>query len=114
MGDGPGTASDAPLVLLSGGGGGARLAAGLSQASVERPLLVVTNTGDDFEHCGLTICPDTDSVLYAVSQTIDPQRGWGRADESWSVFEALKKLGGPDWFQLGDKISPCISLAPPC
>jgi len=79
------------------------LAAGLSQASVERLLLVVTNTGDDFEHCGLTICPDTDSVLYAVSQTIDPQRGWGRAQESWSVFEALKTLGGPDWFQLGDK-----------
>ena len=72
MGDVPGTASDAPLVLLSGGGGGARLAAGLSQASDERPLLVVTNTGDDVEHCGLTICPDTDSVLYAVSQTIDP------------------------------------------
>ena len=92
-----------PLVLLSGGGGGARLAAGLSQASDERPLLVVTNTGDDFEHCGLTICPDTDSVLYAVSQTIDPQRGWGRADETWSVFEALQSLDGPDWFQLGDK-----------
>ena len=103
MGYGSGTASDAPLVLLSGGGGGARLAAGLSQASDERRLLVVTNTGDDFEHCGLTICPDTDSVLYAVSQTIDPQRGWGRAKESWSVFEALKNLGGPDWFQLGDK-----------
>ena len=103
MGEGSGTTSDAPLVLLSGGGGGARLAAGLSQSSAERPLLVVTNTGDDFEHCGLTICPDTDSVLYAVSQTIDPQRGWGRAQESWSVFEALKSLGGPDWFQLGDK-----------
>jgi len=103
MGAGPLATSDAPLVLLSGGGGGARLAAGLSQASVERPLLVVTNTGDDFEHCGLTICPDTDSVLYAVSQTIDPQRGWGRAEESWSVFETLKNLGGPDWFQLGDK-----------
>ena len=79
------------------------MAAGLSQASVERPLLVVTNTGDDFEHCGLMICPDTDSVLYAVSQTIDPQRGWGRAEESWAVFESLKDLGGPDWFQLGDK-----------
>ena len=98
-----GTTSDAPLVLLSGGGGGARLAAGLSRVSDERPLLVVTNTGDDFEHCGLTICPDTDSVLYAVSQTIDPQRGWGRAEESWSVFEELKNLSGPDWFQLGDK-----------
>ena len=103
MGDGGYRASAAPLVLLSGGGGGARLAAGLSQASGDRQLLVVTNTGDDFEHCGLTICPDTDSVLYAVSQTIDPQRGWGRAEESWSVFEALKNLGGPDWFQLGDK-----------
>ncbi|MAB26468.1 MAG: 2-phospho-L-lactate transferase [Alteromonadaceae bacterium] len=103
MGAGPGTTCDAPLVLLSGGGGGARLAAGLSQTSAERPLLVVTNTGDDFEHCGLSICPDTDSVLYAVSATIDPQRGWGRAEESWSVFNALKSLGGPDWFKLGDK-----------
>ena len=103
MGDGPDITSGAPLVLLSGGGGGARLAAGLSQALDERPLLVVTNTGDDFEHCGLTICPDTDSVLYAVSETIDSQRGWGRAEESWSVFEELKNVGGPDWFQLGDK-----------
>ena len=103
MGDVPSSARNAPLVLLSGGGGGARLAAGLSQASAERPLLVVTNTGDDFEHCGLSICPDTDSVLYAVSKTIDPQRGWGRAEESWSVFEALKNLGGPAWVQLGDK-----------
>ena len=103
MGDGPDITSFAPLVLLSGGGGGARLAAGLSQALDGRPLLVVTNTGDDFEHCGLTICPDTDSVLYAVSETIDPQRGWGRAEESWSVFEELKNVGGPDWFQLGDK-----------
>ena len=103
MGDGPDITSDAPLVLLSGGGGGAKLAAGLSQASAERPLIVVTNTGDDFEHCGLTICPDTDSVLYAVSQTIDRQRGWGRAEESWAVFAVLKNLGGPDWFQLGDK-----------
>ena len=103
MGEGSGTTSDAPLVLLSGGGGGARLAAGLSQSSAERPLLVVTNTGDDFEHCGLTICPDTDSVLYAVSKTIDRQRGWGRGEESWSVFEELKNLGGLDWFQLGDK-----------
>lgn len=103
MGERLGTASDAPLVLLSGGGGGARLAAGLSQSLGERPLLVVTNTGDDFEHCGLMICPDTDSVLYAVSKTIDRQRGWGRGGESWAVFDELKNLGGPDWFQLGDK-----------
>ena len=103
MGDGPDLTSGAPLVLLSGGGGGARLAAGLSKALDGRPLLVVTNTGDDFEHCGLTICPDTDSVLYSVSETIDSQRGWGREEESWSVFEELKNVGGPNWFQLGDK-----------
>ena len=103
MGDGPDITSDAPLVLLSGGGGGARLAAGLSQALDGRPLLVVTNTGDDFEHCGLTICPDTDSVLYAVSQTIDPQRGWGRAEESWSVFEAAQTWVARTGFELGDK-----------
>ena len=103
MGEWSGTTSDAPLVLLSGGGGGARLAAGLSHSSAERPLLVVTNTGDDFEHCGLLICPDTDSVLYAVSKTIDRQRGWGRGEESWAVFDELKNLSGPDWFQLGDK-----------
>ena len=103
MEDGPDLTSGAPLVLLSGGGGGARLAAGLSQALDKRPLVVVTNTGDDFEHCGLTICPDTDSVLYSVSETIDSQRGWGRAEESWSVFEELKNVGGPNWFQLGDK-----------
>ena len=64
---------------------------------------MVTNTGDDFEHLGLMICPDTDSVLYALSQQIDPVRGWGREGESWRVFDELTQLGGPDWFQLGDK-----------
>lgn len=93
----------AEIVLLSGGGGGARLAAGLHAATTGERFNVVTNTGDDFEHLGLTICPDTDSVLYALSQQIDPVRGWGREGETWGVFDELTKLGGPDWFQLGDK-----------
>jgi len=93
----------AELLLLSGGGGGARLAAGLHVATAGERFSVVTNTGDDFEHFGLAICPDTDSVLYALSQQIDPVRGWGREAESWGVFAELSKLGGPDWFQLGDK-----------
>ncbi len=91
------------LVLLSGGGGGARLAGALSRVASGRSVAVVTNPGDDFEHLGLLICPDTDSVLYAASQRIDPGRGWGRAGESWGVFDELRDLDGPDWFQLGDK-----------
>ena len=93
----------AEILLLSGGGGGARLAAGLYAATDGERFSVVTNTGDDFKHLRLTICPDTDSVLYALSQKIDPARGWGREGESWGVFAELSKLGGPDWFQLGDK-----------
>ena len=95
--------SQAPLVLLSGGGGGARLAAALSKCSAQRPVIVVTNTGDDFEHLGLLICPDTDSVLYATSGKLDRAKGWGREGESWQVLDAIQAMGGPSWFQLGDK-----------
>ena len=100
-----GSASEttSPVVMLSGGGGGARLAGALSGEAKGRQVVVVTNTGDDFEHLGLLICPDTDSVLYTVSGKIDRQRGWGRAEESWSVFEELKNIAGPAWFQVGDK-----------
>jgi LPPG:FO 2-phospho-L-lactate transferase len=88
-----------PVVVLSGGGGGARLAGALSGEAKGRQVVVVTNTGDDFEHLGLLICPDTDSVLYTLSGKIDQQRGWGRAEESWLVFEELKNIAGPAWFQ---------------
>ena len=63
-------------VLLAGGGGGARLARGFYGLLNEAETLVLTNPGDDFEHLGLLICPDTDSVLYAVSDAIDAKRGW--------------------------------------
>ncbi len=95
--------SQVPLVLLSGGGGGARLAAALSKCTAQRPVIVVTNTGDDFEHLGLLICPDTDSVLYATSGKLDRARGWGREGESWQVLDAIQAMAGPSWFQLGDK-----------
>ena len=90
------------VVLLAGGGGGAKLAAGLGQLLADYDSLVVTNVGDDFEHLGLTICPDIDSVLYALSGRIDSQRGWGRANESWRVLDELTAMGGPAWFNLGD------------
>jgi LPPG:FO 2-phospho-L-lactate transferase len=65
-------------------------------------LSIVVNTGDDFEHLGLRICPDIDSVVYALAGLADVVRGWGRRDETWQFMAALRRLGGADWFALGD------------
>ena len=65
-------------------------------------LVVVANTGDDFEHLGLAISPDLDTIMYALAGIDDPQRGWGRRDETWTFMAALAALGGETWFQLGD------------
>ncbi|CAG2157667.1 Phosphoenolpyruvate transferase [Cupriavidus yeoncheonensis] len=93
------------IVALSGGVGGAKLAAGLD--AITRAdggkLTVAVNTGDDFEHLGLKICPDLDSVLYALARLNDPARGWGRANETWHFMRALQEIGGEDWFSLGDR-----------
>lgn len=90
------------VVALCGGVGGAKLAHGLSLALPAGELSLIINTGDDFEHLGLRISPDLDSVLYALAGLSDPVRGWGRRDETWTFMQALKDLGGESWFQLGD------------
>ena len=92
------------VLALCGGVGGAKLAAGLN-ALITQPeqLQVVVNTGDDFSHLGLQICPDLDSVLYALSGKNDTVRGWGGADETWHCMQALAELGAANWFALGDK-----------
>jgi len=92
-----------PVVALSGGVGGAKLAHGLMRQLPGGALTVIVNTGDDFEHLGLHIAPDLDSVVYALSGLADPVKGWGRDDESWNFMAALKQLGGEDWFALGDR-----------
>ena len=94
---------DLKVVALAGGVGGAKLARGFCLVLNPRNLTVVVNTGDDFEHLGLQICPDLDSVCYGMAGLNDPLRGWGLEGETWTVFEQLKLLGGPDWFRLGDK-----------
>jgi LPPG:FO 2-phospho-L-lactate transferase len=66
-------------------------------------LTVIVNTGDDFTHLGLRICPDLDTVCYTLAGIANPETGWGRADESWNALESLTQLGGPDWFRLGDR-----------
>ncbi|MDB5968616.1 MAG: domain, 2-phospho-L-lactate transferase 2 [Hydrocarboniphaga sp.] len=98
------TAVDSKRYLaLSGGVGGAKLAAGLAQALPAESLVVAVNIGDDFEHLGLTICPDLDTVLYTLAGVVHPQQGWGRADESFGVLEELRRLDGDSWFSLGDR-----------
>lgn len=91
-----------PVVALCGGVGGAKLADGLARVLGADELVIVVNTADDFRHLGLWISPDIDSVLYALAGLSDPQRGWGRRDESWNFMAALQQLQGPAWFQLGD------------
>lgn len=90
------------VVMLSGGVGGAKLVQGMSQVVPDEALTVIVNTGDDFQHMGLWISPDIDSVLYALSGLEDPERGWGRRGETWTFMGALEALGGPSWFRLGD------------
>ncbi|MGL6223459.1 MAG: 2-phospho-L-lactate transferase CofD family protein, partial [Steroidobacteraceae bacterium] len=90
------------IVALTGGVGGAKLALGLDCLLSSGRLACVVNTGDDFEHLGLRICPDVDTLLYTLAGCSDPERGWGRADETWSFMRALESLGGPGWFRLGD------------
>jgi LPPG:FO 2-phospho-L-lactate transferase len=95
--------SDSSTVLaLSGGVGGAKLALGLYRVLPPEALTVVANIGDDFEHLGLTICPDLDTLLYTLSNEANPELGWGRRGETWTFMSALEKLGGESWFKLGD------------
>jgi LPPG:FO 2-phospho-L-lactate transferase len=90
------------VVALAGGVGGAKLADGLAQVMPAEDLTIIVNTGDDFEHLGLTICPDLDTVCYTLAGMANPTTGWGRADETWHALESLAQLGGPIWFRLGD------------
>jgi len=90
------------VVALCGGIGGAKLALGLSRVVAGADLMVVANTGDDFEHLGFAISPDLDTIMYTLADLDDPQRGWGRRNETWTFMAALEALGGETWFALGD------------
>ena len=90
-------------VALSGGVGGAKLALGLSRVLPGDALTVVCNTADDFDHLGLRVCPDLDTVMYTLAGISNRVTGWGQAHETWSFLEALSDLGGETWFRLGDR-----------
>jgi LPPG:FO 2-phospho-L-lactate transferase len=91
------------IIALSGGVGGAKLALGLSRIMPPDQLLVIVNTGDDFEHLGLSISPDIDTVTYTLAGLANREPGWGRHDETWSFMETMQALGGETWFRLGDR-----------
>jgi LPPG:FO 2-phospho-L-lactate transferase len=91
------------IIALSGGVGGAKLALGLARVMPPDELTVVVNTGDDFEHLGLSISPDIDTVAYTLAGIANRELGWGRQDETWSFMETMESLGGETWFRLGDR-----------
>jgi LPPG:FO 2-phospho-L-lactate transferase len=90
------------IVVLTGGVGGAKLVLGLTQVVAPDRVTAIVNTGDDFRHLGLWICPDLDTLLYTLAGKADAGHGWGRAGETWSFMAALRSLGAEDWFLLGD------------
>ena len=90
------------VVALSGGIGGAKLALGLYRVLPPGALTVICNPGDDFDHLGLRVCPDTDTVLYTLAGIANPVAGWGRVDETWTFMRVLADLGAENWFRLGD------------
>ena len=91
------------VAVLSGGGGGARFLRGVVDAVDPADVTALVNVGDDFEFLGLAISPDLDSVLYALAELGDEERGWGRADETWHALESVRSFGGESWFRLGDR-----------
>lgn len=91
------------IVALSGGVGGAKLVLGLASVLPAEQLTVIANTADDFEHLGLFICPDLDTVMYTLAGISHPQQGWGLAGESFACMQALDRFNGETWFRLGDQ-----------
>lgn len=91
------------IVAFAGGVGGAKLADGLARCLPPEDLTIIVNTGDDFEHWGLKVCPDLDTVCYTLAGLANPETGWGRINETFTTLENISRLGGADWFRIGDQ-----------
>ena len=91
------------IVALAGGVGGAKLAHGLAQVLAPHELTIIVNTADDFQHLGLHVSPDLDTVCYTLAGKASSRTGWGRRGETWNALSGLEELGGPTWFRLGDR-----------
>jgi len=91
------------VVALAGGVGGARLVDGLDRVLPAGSLTAIVNTGDDFEHWGLHISPDLDTVMYTLAGLSPEDRGWGIDGDTFEVLREARRRGLDDWFQLGDR-----------
>jgi LPPG:FO 2-phospho-L-lactate transferase len=91
------------IVALAGGVGSARFLAGLLEVVDPRDVVIVGNTGDDDWFHGLLVCPDLDSVTYALAGANNPETGWGLAGESFVTLRALERYGVDTWFNIGDQ-----------
>ena len=91
------------VAVLTGGVGGARFLRGVVDVVEPRDVTAIVNVGDDLEMLSLSVSPDLDSVVYALAGLADDARGWGRANETWHALDTVAALGGPSWFQLGDR-----------
>jgi LPPG:FO 2-phospho-L-lactate transferase len=89
-------------IAISGGVGGAKLCLGLANVLSAGEIAFIVNTGDDFEHLGLHVSPDLDTLMYTLSGLSNPDTGWGRQHETWNFMAAIDDLGGDTWFKLGD------------
>ncbi len=90
-------------VAFAGGVGGARLAVGLAAEFAPDELLIVVNTGDDFTHLGLRICPDLDTVMYTLAGIANPETGWGIRGDTWTFMDEVAAKEGETWFRIGDR-----------
>ena len=91
------------ITVLAGGVGAARLLRGMVQAVPAHEVTAIVNTADDLVLHGLSVSPDLDTVTYTLAEAVNPDTGWGLANETWEAMSALQRLGGPAWFQLGDR-----------
>jgi len=91
------------MVVLTGGTGGAKFVQGLKQVMPPRELAFIVNTGDDLRWWGLHVSPDLDSITYALAGMPSRERGWGVEGDTFQCLEAMRRLGAPAWFQLGDR-----------
>lgn len=91
------------VLALTGGVGGAKLALGLAHVLSSQEVVFLVNTGDDFEHLGMHISPDVDTLIYTLAEQANRETGWGRENETWNFESSMKELGGDTWFRLGDK-----------
>ena len=91
------------ITVLTGGSGGAKFVSGLAQVVNPAKLTCIVNTGDDLEWWGLHVCPDVDSITYALAGMLSRERGWGVEGDTFHCLEQMQRMGAPTWFQLGDR-----------